>query len=342
MTRPASASSPTSSRRLRPDDAVLSEEGLEDPRRFDVDRVWIIDPLDGTREYGEPGRHDWAVHVALWDRRPLRRRAPSSLPALGSSFADRPAAGRCPASSATGRGSSRRATAPRTRRSSSPTRSTRRRAPRLGRRQGDGGRHRRDRHLRPRRRHVPVGLGRAGRRRRWPPACTSAASTARRSSTTTAIRGCPTSSCAARVRDAGARPRCGLTSTALMDLRWSLRPEMELKATRFEIDGRVATVWLHRPHRHNAWTGRMHAEYRWILAQLEADRSGAGRRGHRHAAGVLRRRRHATRSPATPSAAAYDDGLPGRAGRPGLRRAPRVRPRLRVPVRATAPRSSPP
>jgi 3'(2'), 5'-bisphosphate nucleotidase len=52
----------------RPDDAVLDEEGLEDPRRFGSDRVWIIDPLDGTREFGEPGRHDWAVHIALWDR----------------------------------------------------------------------------------------------------------------------------------------------------------------------------------------------------------------------------------------------------------------------------------
>jgi len=46
---------------------------------------------------------------------------------------------------------------------------------------------------------------------------------------------------------------------------------MELKATRYEVDGGVATVWLHRPHRHNAWTGRMHAEYRWILAELAAD-----------------------------------------------------------------------
>ena len=46
---------------------------------------------------------------------------------------------------------------------------------------------------------------------------------------------------------------------------------MELKATRYDIDGHVATVWLHRPHRHNAWTGRMHAEYRWVMAQLEAD-----------------------------------------------------------------------
>jgi 3'(2'), 5'-bisphosphate nucleotidase len=52
----------------RPHEAVLDEEGAEDPRRFEEDRVWIIDPLDGTREFGEPGRHDWAVHVALWDR----------------------------------------------------------------------------------------------------------------------------------------------------------------------------------------------------------------------------------------------------------------------------------
>jgi enoyl-CoA hydratase/carnithine racemase len=46
---------------------------------------------------------------------------------------------------------------------------------------------------------------------------------------------------------------------------------VELKATRLEVADRVATVWLHRPHRHNAWTGRMHVEYRWILAQLDAD-----------------------------------------------------------------------
>jgi len=46
---------------------------------------------------------------------------------------------------------------------------------------------------------------------------------------------------------------------------------VELKATRVEVARRVATVWLHRPDRHNAWTGRMHAEYRWILAELEAD-----------------------------------------------------------------------
>jgi 3'(2'), 5'-bisphosphate nucleotidase len=54
--------------RRRPDDVVFSEEAADDPRRLDADRVWIVDPLDGTREYGEPGRHDWAVHVALWSR----------------------------------------------------------------------------------------------------------------------------------------------------------------------------------------------------------------------------------------------------------------------------------
>lgn len=51
-------------RAARPDDAILSEEEKDDPRRCSVSRAWIIDPLDGTREYGE-GRTDWAVHVAL-------------------------------------------------------------------------------------------------------------------------------------------------------------------------------------------------------------------------------------------------------------------------------------
>lgn len=51
----------------RPDDAVLSEEAADDLARLTAERVWIIDPLDGTREFSE-GRHDWAVHVALWQR----------------------------------------------------------------------------------------------------------------------------------------------------------------------------------------------------------------------------------------------------------------------------------
>jgi 3'(2'), 5'-bisphosphate nucleotidase len=54
--------------RLRPADAVLSEEGRDDPVRLAADRGWIVDPLDGTREFGEAGRADWAVHVALWER----------------------------------------------------------------------------------------------------------------------------------------------------------------------------------------------------------------------------------------------------------------------------------
>jgi 3'(2'), 5'-bisphosphate nucleotidase len=53
---------------VRPDDVVLSEEGKDDRRRLQSDRVWIVDPLDGTREFSEPPRDDWAVHVALWAR----------------------------------------------------------------------------------------------------------------------------------------------------------------------------------------------------------------------------------------------------------------------------------
>ena len=51
-------------RAARPDDAILSEEEKDDKIRLSAKRVWIIDPLDGTREYGEK-RSDWAVHVAL-------------------------------------------------------------------------------------------------------------------------------------------------------------------------------------------------------------------------------------------------------------------------------------
>ena len=52
----------------RPGDVVLSEEGADNPARLAARRVWIVDPLDGTREFGEPGRSDWAVHVALWEK----------------------------------------------------------------------------------------------------------------------------------------------------------------------------------------------------------------------------------------------------------------------------------
>ncbi len=49
----------------RPGDAVLSEEGADKLERLTADRTWIVDPLDGTREFSEPPRVDWAVHIAL-------------------------------------------------------------------------------------------------------------------------------------------------------------------------------------------------------------------------------------------------------------------------------------
>ncbi|MGY1695016.1 inositol monophosphatase family protein [Geodermatophilus sp. SYSU D00814] len=52
--------------RHRPDDVVFSEEAADDRSRLGAGRVWIVDPLDGTREYGETDRSDFAVHVALW------------------------------------------------------------------------------------------------------------------------------------------------------------------------------------------------------------------------------------------------------------------------------------
>ncbi len=54
--------------RERPHDAILSEEAVDDVSRVDADRVWIVDPVDGTYEYSMPGRADWAVHIALWRR----------------------------------------------------------------------------------------------------------------------------------------------------------------------------------------------------------------------------------------------------------------------------------
>ena len=74
----------------RPDDAVLSEEGADDHRRLSFERVWIVDPLDGTREFAEAGRSDWAVHIAL----SVGGRAvvgAVALPALGVVLATRPA-----------------------------------------------------------------------------------------------------------------------------------------------------------------------------------------------------------------------------------------------------------
>lgn len=74
--------------RERPGDAVLSEEAADDPRRLVADRVWIIDPLDGTREFAErtpdgSWRNDFAVHVALWRRGRGLTDAAIALPGRG-------------------------------------------------------------------------------------------------------------------------------------------------------------------------------------------------------------------------------------------------------------------
>ena len=70
----------------RPDDVVLSEEGVDNPARLTAKRVWIVDPLDGTREFSELGRDDWAVHVALWEAGDLIAGA-VALPAQGVTLA---------------------------------------------------------------------------------------------------------------------------------------------------------------------------------------------------------------------------------------------------------------
>jgi 3'(2'), 5'-bisphosphate nucleotidase len=74
----------------RPGDVVFSEEAVDDRRRLTAERVWIVDPLDGTREYGEAPRPDWAVHVALWADGDLAAAA-VALPALGAVLVTDPA-----------------------------------------------------------------------------------------------------------------------------------------------------------------------------------------------------------------------------------------------------------
>ena len=72
----------------RPDDSILSEESaasIADKGRLAAKRVWIIDPLDGTREFSEPPRDDWAVHVALWQDGDLVAGAVAQ-PGLGTTF----------------------------------------------------------------------------------------------------------------------------------------------------------------------------------------------------------------------------------------------------------------
>ena len=73
-----------------PHDAILSEESADGPGRLERERVWIIDPLDGSREFGEASRDDWAVHVALIQAKALTAGA-VSLPAAGDAVLDRSA-----------------------------------------------------------------------------------------------------------------------------------------------------------------------------------------------------------------------------------------------------------
>ena len=88
----------------RPGDVVVSEEGADDLARLTASRVWIVDPLDGTREFGEPGRTDWAVHVALWERGPGDLTAGAvALPAQGQVLSTAAPPGPPPPSAAGGR-----------------------------------------------------------------------------------------------------------------------------------------------------------------------------------------------------------------------------------------------
>jgi 3'(2'), 5'-bisphosphate nucleotidase len=77
-------------RSSRPDDVILSEEAADDRSRLSAERVWIIDPIDGTNEFAEPPRHDWAIHIALWERGDLVAGS-VALPALGMTFDADPA-----------------------------------------------------------------------------------------------------------------------------------------------------------------------------------------------------------------------------------------------------------
>src|SRR5918994_2056239 len=135
----------------RPGDAVLSEEGVADPARLDAERVWIVDPLDGTREFGELPRTDWAVHVAL-----VVAGSPVAgavaLPARDLTLATSPP----PSAPAPWPGSPRVLVS----RSRPPVSAGR--VAGVGGRQSHGGRARRGRGLPAQRRPTRVGLGRPG------------------------------------------------------------------------------------------------------------------------------------------------------------------------------------
>jgi 3'(2'), 5'-bisphosphate nucleotidase len=74
----------------RPEDVILSEEAADNRRRLSAERVWIIDPIDGTNEFAEPPRYDWAIHIALWEKGKLTVGS-VALPTLGITFDADPA-----------------------------------------------------------------------------------------------------------------------------------------------------------------------------------------------------------------------------------------------------------
>ena len=160
-------------------------------------RVWIVDPLDGTREFSEPPRDDWAVHVALWQDGALVAGAVAQ-PGLDQTFSHRRAARR--AAAHVGPPAHRRLAHPPAglRRGAGSGDRCRAGADGLGRRQGHLRGARRDRRLRARRRPVRVGLGGAGRGRGAPRGCTPAAPTAPSCATTRTTCCCPTCWCAGR------------------------------------------------------------------------------------------------------------------------------------------------
>ena len=183
---------------LRPDDAILSEEGRDGPARLSADRVWVVDPLDGTNEFGQPGRSDWAVHIALAIRgEPVVGAV--ALPAVGVVYGTGdpppypPAPRRTPAprhhqpKPLVACGGRRRALARRGHRDA-----------RVRRGQGDGHRRGRRRHLCPFGRPIRMGQrrSRGGRDLRRPPRQPPRRIDA--ASTTARTRGSPTSSSAAR------------------------------------------------------------------------------------------------------------------------------------------------
>lgn len=73
-------------REHRPDDMVMSEEGAEDRRRLDAERLWIVDPLDGTHDYPFRDSIEWAVHIALVEEQKPTAAA-VSVPGLDQIFA---------------------------------------------------------------------------------------------------------------------------------------------------------------------------------------------------------------------------------------------------------------